>query len=218
MDHNEAVKLMITEKYLLDELSPEERDRFEEHFFGCTECADDVRAGALFIEKSKSVLGERPALVPDKTPAAQREKKGWLAWLRPAFTVPVMAALVAVIAYQNFARREQPQLLASASLNIAARGVDTPVITIRSGEGFLLFINIAPDSSYSSYVADMYDPGNKLEWSIKIPALTTQDQWPVQVPRANRKSGTYAIAVRGITPAGEGADIGRRSFEIQIEE
>jgi hypothetical protein len=48
MDHHEATKSMTAERYTLGELSPEERDAFEEHFFDCTECADEVRDAAKF--------------------------------------------------------------------------------------------------------------------------------------------------------------------------
>jgi len=59
MEHDEAVRLQMTEQYLLDELSPEAREEFEEHYFDCHECAVDVGAGAAFVEQSKIVLGEK---------------------------------------------------------------------------------------------------------------------------------------------------------------
>jgi hypothetical protein len=47
MGHDEAVRILATEKYLLGELSPELRDQFEEHLFDCQRCAFDLRAAAL---------------------------------------------------------------------------------------------------------------------------------------------------------------------------
>src|ERR1700730_4400894 len=44
MDHETAIRVQAAERYLLDEFSPEERTEFEDHFFGCSECADEVRA------------------------------------------------------------------------------------------------------------------------------------------------------------------------------
>ncbi len=38
----------IAERYLLGELSAEEREKFEEHYFSCQQCADSVMAGATF--------------------------------------------------------------------------------------------------------------------------------------------------------------------------
>ena len=37
VDHPEAIQSGATEKYLLGELGPDERARFEEHFFDCRE-------------------------------------------------------------------------------------------------------------------------------------------------------------------------------------
>ena len=54
MDHNEAIEQMAAERYLLDELTPELRDAFEEHAFDCPECTLDLRAGAAFIRCGKS--------------------------------------------------------------------------------------------------------------------------------------------------------------------
>ena len=43
MDHKEAVETMAAQRYVLDEMTPEDQEAFEEHFFGCTECAADVK-------------------------------------------------------------------------------------------------------------------------------------------------------------------------------
>ena len=44
MTHQRAVESMASERYLLGEMSDEERDLFEEHYFECSECAEDIRA------------------------------------------------------------------------------------------------------------------------------------------------------------------------------
>src|SRR5436305_15330434 len=47
MEHSEATDTMAAERYLLGEMTPEDRDAFEEHFFDCSDCAADVRDGAM---------------------------------------------------------------------------------------------------------------------------------------------------------------------------
>src|SRR5438034_11097718 len=37
MDHREALREMLAERYLLDELSPDTREALEERFVGCSE-------------------------------------------------------------------------------------------------------------------------------------------------------------------------------------
>src|SRR5258708_27722866 len=68
MDHDVVVRQHMTERYLLDELEPQARDEFEEHFFGCPDCALDVRAGAMFVEQSKIALAEKSEPIPTGLP------------------------------------------------------------------------------------------------------------------------------------------------------
>jgi len=224
MDHDAVVRQKMTEKYLLGELDPDARDEFEEHFFDCPDCAIDVRAGALFVEQSKAVLAERSEAVSAGLPvtAPVAAKPRW--WLRPSFAVPVMALLLVVIGYQNLVTYPQlqqalnsPRVLPFAAVNVGTWGSGGPVIATRPGEGFLLFVRIPPDGSYSRYLAELYNPAGKLEWSLTIPASSAQDQWPVQVPGANREAGRYTLAVRGVTAAGESKEVGRASFELEIQ-
>jgi hypothetical protein len=50
MAHEEAERTNAVESYLLNELTGEQRARFEEHYFECTTCADAVMAGQVFIQ------------------------------------------------------------------------------------------------------------------------------------------------------------------------
>ena len=58
MEHQLAVELRFAERYLLGELSPDEIASFEEHFFDCALCADEVRASAHLEANLKAVLQE----------------------------------------------------------------------------------------------------------------------------------------------------------------
>jgi hypothetical protein len=225
MDHDMVVRQQMTEKYLLGELAPEARLEFEEHYFDCADCALDVRAAALFVEQAKGVLAEKPVPATASVPvtAPLPATPGWFAWLRPALAAPALALLLAVIGYQNLVTYPQlhqalnrPQVLPFAAVNVGTWGSSEQAISIRRGEGFLLFVRIPPDG-YSSHTAELYNPAGKPEWSVTIPAASTQDQWPVQVPGANRETGTYILVVRGLTSAGDNKEVGRASFELQIQ-
>ncbi len=225
MDHDAAVRQKMTERYLLDELDPAQRDEFEEHLFDCQDCALDVRAGARFVEQSKAFLAERaPEITHVRLPIPAAPKSGWFAWLRPAFAVPALALLLAVVGYQNLVTYpqlqqalNQPHVLPWAAVNVGTFGAGGPAITTTPGKGFLLFLRIPPDGVYDHYTADLNNPAGKVEWSLTIPASAGQDQWPVQVPAANRESGSYIVVVRGVTAAGESKEVGRASFELQIQ-
>jgi hypothetical protein len=228
MDHSESIRLMAAEKYLLGELTPESREQFEEHFFECQECALDVRAGAAFVEQSKVVLSEPVLVSPVKAPDPAPAKLGWFAWLRPAFAAPVLAALLAVVGYQNLvtypklkgevAVFNRPQILASASLiNANTRGAGRTVVAARRGEPFLLFVDIPSDARFSSYVAELDGPAGNSEWSLMVPPEATKDMVPIRVPADHRRSGRYTLVVRSVdSSGGKGSEVGRYPFELQI--
>jgi hypothetical protein len=222
MDHDEAVRLKITERYLLDELDSEQREQFEEHFFDCQECALDVRAGAMFVEQAKAALAEKPVTAPK--PEAGKSRAGWLTWLRPAFAVPVMAVLLAVIAYQNLVQipnqqqaANQMQALPHASINISTRGGSAQHVTTKPGQGFLLQLSIPPDPSYTSYILELYNPAGRLQWSLTIPASPSDDFYPITIPGAGLQQGTYKLAVSGITATGQSTKLDSSTLELQIQ-
>ena len=223
MDHNEAVRQKATERYLMDELDADLRDQFEEHLFDCQECALDVRAAAMFIEQTKVVLAEPPATVPAPVPVPA-PRPSWLAWFRPAVAIPVLALLLVVIGYQNLATVPHLQLAANqpkvgpwASVNVGTRGAETTVIKTRPGEGFSLLVNLPPEDGFASYVAELYNPAGKLEWSGPIAAPTADQGRQIYIPGPNRQLGTYTLVVRGITAAAESKELSRHPIDLQIQ-
>ena len=43
MEHHQAAAILASERYVLDELTVAERDAFEEHYFTCAICAQEVK-------------------------------------------------------------------------------------------------------------------------------------------------------------------------------
>ena len=126
MDHSEAVQLRATEKYLLGDLPTDQREAFEDHFFACTECAQDVKTAAVFIDNARAALREAPVPARQFQPARQ---KSWWGWLQPAWGLAAAAAILAVVGYQNLvtiphlktemAAATTPQALTSFNLTTA---------------------------------------------------------------------------------------------------
>jgi hypothetical protein len=220
MDHTAVVRQKMTERYLLDELDPQLRDEYEEHYFGCPECAVDVSAGAQFVEHAKGVLAEHTEPVPVQSSPRRNPGAGWFAWLRPAFAAPALALLLAVVGYQNLwfqSELNRPRVLPGVSVNVGTWGAGGPSTPVPAGMGLLLFVRIPPDGAYARYTADLYSPSGKLQGSFTIEPAAGQDQWPVTIPALHREAGTYALAVHGITAGGERKDLGTTSFELQIQ-
>jgi hypothetical protein len=232
MDHTAVVREKTTVKYLLNELDPNLRDEFEEHYFDCLECAQDVSAGSQFVEQSKVVLAESAAPVPVRTtvrPVAvvRPAVPGWfsgasLAWLRPAFAVPAFALLLAVVGYQNLvtyprlqAALTQPQILPAVSVNMSVYGDNENKVP--AGKGLSLSLRIPPDAAFVRYNVELYNPAGKSAASFTVTPAPGQDQWSVTVPSVEREAGTYTMTARGITATGETKDLGPTSFQLQIQ-
>lgn len=226
MNHSEASHLMASEKYLLDELSPDEAQAFEEHLFGCHECAMDVRAGSLFLEQSKLALANPAAR---HIPAEGRESSGWFAWLRPAFAVAALAVLLLLAGYQNLvtfpalkgalAENKTPKILPATSLiSDASRGPgDLPaVITVRAGKPFLLPLDIPAKNTFESYVVELQNPAGSVEWSLPVSTEASKNTLPIQSPGVDQ-AGKYELVVTGLNAqGGKVSEVGHYAFELQF--
>ena len=220
MDHELVATQKMTERYFLNELDSAARDEFEEHYFNCPECAAEVHAAALLVEEIRH--GAIPN--PEPLPSPILASRSWLAVLRPAFMVPVMATLLAVVGYQNLVTRphlsrqlSSPQILPWAPLNLDTYAAEGPTITAQPGQAFTLLVRIPQVNVYSKYIADLYNPTDKREWSFALAiSSSSQDQSSLLVPGANWEAGRYKLKVRGITASGESQPVGETSFELQI--
>jgi anti-sigma factor RsiW len=152
MNHVQALNTLASERYLLGEMTELERHAFEDHFFSCHECADDVRAGALMRDGARAGFVASPTARPvDASISAFRPR----ASRRLSIVLPwaAAAALSGVAAYQSLwvlpelRRQAAPQTLAPIMLRPATRGTD-PVVRVLPGRPITLAIDVnAPESS-----------------------------------------------------------------------
>jgi hypothetical protein len=135
MDHIEAVKTLAVERYLLEEMTQDEREAFEEHFFSCAECAEDARHASALRDGVRSGLA-RSMASPGANESARvlplrRAGAGW----RSSLALPwAAAALLAIgLGYQTvegplLARHQADSVaLAPSTLRPASRGQETVV-------------------------------------------------------------------------------------------
>jgi len=83
MDHNEAVRLQAVEKYLLGKLPKEQHAEYEEHYFDCSACAEEIKATVAFMESARQIVSAE-ALEPIAVRAPAPAVPGFFSWLRPA--------------------------------------------------------------------------------------------------------------------------------------
>jgi hypothetical protein len=215
MDHQDAVRQMAVEKFLLNELTPTVREEFEQHFFECQECAAELRATSAFLDEAKKQLGEVV-----HRPAAERAQKSWAAWLfRPAFVAPVFASMLLLIVYQNFigtgARLDAPEIIRSASLvGGNSRGTISP-ISVADGKPMLLSVDVPAQDQYSSYELALLSPAGATLWRVPVSAEEAVDTVSLRVPTTTWVPGEYRLIVFGHFPgAKEPRELAHYRFNV----
>lgn len=234
MDHNEAITTMAVEQYLLNELSPEMRDAFEEHLFGCPQCASDLRAGAAFVREARAQL---PAMVTTESLAGApisgvkrpAHRKNWFSSLQAAFAVPAFAVLLMIVGYQNIAtiphlraRADRPRLLPWTAIHAGTRGAETTQLAMSRTAGAVLLIDILEDPSFTAYAFDLRSSDGRIIWTTTEAVRGSDSEGPgtfsLLIPGTGVKQGSYALVITGISAGGERTQIDRRMLEVHFQD
>ncbi len=209
MNHQDATQTMVVEKYVLNELTPELRAEFEEHYFECAECAMDLRATTAFLDAAKAEF--KTASATKRLPVAVLKTRGPWLW-KPSIVMSALAACLLFIAYQNtvvvpqlhrqIAQFNSPEVVPSVSLiGGASRGGAIPSMTVLAGHPFVLLMDIPTQDRFSSYTCSLYSPTGKLAWQVHVSAQEARDTISITVPAADTMGGKYSLHVQGNTDA-----------------
>ncbi len=242
MEHTQAIQLKAAERYVLGELPSDLREQYEEHFFSCMECAEEVNLAAAFVENSRAAMGSEPVLPPVRLleAAAQRPAaSGWLGvFLRPSFAVPVFAALLMLVAYQTFLviprlkgtqtvgalASAAPQALPSFSLITAdSRGGGEPLtVNVAPGQPYSLYFDIPADGNYSSYNCQFQNAAGAREFSLNISAEQAKNAVQLLIPSSSLGTGKHLLVVRGLGTqdgaASSGTEVARYPFTLAVSQ
>jgi hypothetical protein len=218
MEHTQAVETKAVERYLLGELAPSSREEFEEHFFDCQECSEDLRIGTLFLDTTKEALATDPGL------GRSRSARWRFQWFQPQYALAACMALLAVICYQNFVVipklriSSAPQTLALFSLaELGARDVSQAVIAPDHTKPYVLLVDIPADESFSNYVCEILTQDGTKVLSIDVPAADAKKPVPLFVPPSLLKPGSYRLVISGRSPEEKipHREIEHQSFQIK---
>ncbi len=231
MDHLDAVRLQAAEKYVLGELTPELREQFEEHYFDCSECTQDLKTLTTFVTASRMVFDEmKDSPVPLREPEARRA--GWFDWLKPMIAVPAMAALAAVIIFQNVvtipSAKKQAAMQTVAEvygpayhLQGATRGGDIAKVTLRTNESFALDFDFTPLQVFSSYTGTLIDASGRSVASFEVGGEQTNKELHVVIRKGIVHAGNYEVVVFGgdetQKKSGQNSEVFRVPFDVVSE-
>ncbi len=217
MDHQEAVASQAAERYVLGELSRQECEAFEEHFFECVECARDVRACAAALVNLRALLREQEG-GRQRSPAARL-------WLR-ALALAAGLVLGAFALYwkvvripaleREIAALRAPQGYTAVFLRPVVRGEEQQIV-LPAGRQFLgLAVDLPPTAAHEAYRCELWEASGRRSATVEASAPARPGE-PLHLllPRALLRSGNYTLVLR--SAADPGAEIARFEFVIRVE-
>ncbi len=221
MDHEEAARIRAAESYLLGELSAKEREEFEEHFFGCHECAEEVRLGAVFAANARAVFAERSRL-----------RAGWKAfptrWSGRGLLIAALFVFVFLSGYllvftipelrRELARLREPQPYPAVFLRPVTRG-DDQVIEIPKTTAFLgLSVDIPPQQHYASYECQVAPESGANHLTMTVPAPSRPGSaLNLLIPGSKLSPGRYSLILRGLGHRSPAVELNRYNFVVQFK-
>lgn len=217
MTHQQALDGLASERYLLDEMTEVERFEFEEHYFDCAECAEDVRLGDIIGQEARRVGPAMAAAPQAGRPAAVLTSPKW--WRRPMTAAPwaVAATLALVVGYQSLVTvpglRDAggSQSIEPVMLRGATRGAGTTV-TVAPGQRFVaLSAELLTPPQSSSLTYEILDANRATVASGRASVPSAGAPLTLLVPADELQAGRFTLTLRD---GDQKTVIGEYEFEV----
>jgi putative zinc finger protein len=210
MDHKDAIRTNAIEKYWLGELPANERLEFEEHFFGCAHCAEELLTTQVLVENARAVLKENGA--------KSAKQKTWFRWLLTPIPVwapaCVVLALLAVVVprYRNGANESTvSRVVTAVALHPMSRGEPQVVSLPLRTSTYLLTLDIGEPST-SGYECEIRNAVGQFRVRIGVPVTPKGGQLNLLVNAQDTPPGDYVLTLRETTGQSEA---GQYRFTVQ---
>ena len=225
MVHSEIEKSEMVERYVRNQLTPAQRQEFEEHFFACDECFEKLQAAERFAVGMREAA-ERGLLDPKSQSHARNH--GWFAW---AFAATACLALIfaglagwvyfgqvphlqselrqmaAQLKNQSQAQTEEAVPTEEAEANVplvmlqASRAEQQPAkVTLnRNDNRLVLWIEPGP-SRYRDFRLEVFSSDNKLVTSVDHLQPGRYGALAASLPTKQLPAGDFRITLTGQDP------------------
>lgn len=232
MNHQEAINAKLVERYLLGEIADPERSAFEEHYFSCAVCAEEVVTAVKFVENARRPLFRLDAeMAPQEesgraangsaplrpSPPARSPERWWDRWLalapKPALA-GACACLAAALVWQSVPAGARPEVTGSyfVTATRAAGGAPRKIVPgPRQERVALLFNHTDTTVPQFQFVLENAEGRAVQQFDGTAPRDTNDIQ--VMVPIAGLRAGVYTLRVKD---AASHADVAALPFELAI--
>ena len=208
------------ERYILGELSEDEKLDFEDHYFSCEACAQDVEDLTAIRVAAPSALRELDAK------GSKRQPLSWFsaAWLRP-LALGALSLLIGVTGYQNLV--QIPRLNAEMDESAGLSEEPTPIKAERKKEEILKFRSLPRihvfvirndwGESYPRYKAQVTRNGSNNVLFERTGTVAEGKDLRVAIPARKLGPGTFKLVIVGESQTARPTDVANLNFEITGE-
>jgi hypothetical protein len=226
MEHEEAIESHAAEQYVLGEMSDSVRDAYEEHYFSCPVCAEEVTAAFRLAEGLRlEAQAERPVHEKQSLVEFRRPQRSWWFWT-PALGYAAAVVLAAGLAYQmgivvprinrELAEARQPVALMAVNLTtLGSRAVPDLMVNPPAGQPFSILVSIPPDPPANSYEVSIVTGNGEERLRVPVTAQQAVDTVQILVPPGILTAGRYKLVTEGLSSTGQRAEIGSHEFTVQ---
>ncbi|MCU0246497.1 MAG: zf-HC2 domain-containing protein [Bryobacter sp.] len=216
MDHQEAARQQLIERYTLDELPTVQRDEFEAHLFECAQCSEALRAAAILQDNARTVFraevdrpqGARAAVERQRAGGGAPGRRRWFdSWFEMPAAGAAMAAMVllGVVSYQNIVQipRLRMDLESAAAPKVApaftllpvTRG-DELILKAPAGARSMMVTFDLTTVSAEGYICAFTDAAGQ-EWlKLEAPHPAGEEMLTLQLDPARIPPGRNMLTVR----------------------
>lgn len=213
MDHAEATTTHATDRYLLGELTAAEADAFEEHYFDCIDCAEELRIGVQFMNGGRGIA--REAAAPVVAPVVRFEPRPRrTAWLPAAIAAALVLAVGAPILMNQRAAVKGPsfEVVKPHSFLLDGSRAAADVPTLNAGETSGLYVDVPSEPAYPAYEARLRLPDGT---TLARPFTPDPNGEPTELAVRDLSAGPHELVIVGMGPAGRQAVVIRRPFIVR---
>jgi len=217
INHDDAIKNLMAERYLLGELNTDERDAYEEHLFSCDACFEQVKAGTEFVSHLRNIDAPHP-----QAPLAPGFMSRVMAATRQPLTLTMFTFLVLMggfAVHQNseisYLKEPRPEIR-SVLTGIAHGSSEIHLIRVSRNSALSLNVEYAPKGEFISYQAQILSSSGKALHTVALPETQVGTTATVALPADALKPAQYSMVVFGRRSDGTQEEVGRGAFELQF--
>jgi len=217
INHDEAIKDLMAERYLLGELNTADREAYELHLFSCDACFEQVKVGTEFVAHLRHIGTDDP-----KPPLAPGFMARMVAHARQPLTVTMFGFLVfaggfAIRQSSEISHLKEPRPeIRSVLTGVAHGSSETKLIKVPKNSGLSLSVEYARKGEFTSYQAQILASSGKAIHTIALPETQVGTMASIVLPADALRPGQYSIVVFGRRSDGTQEEVGRGVFELQF--